>query len=159
VHPRIGWPGSPCRVSSTASPDPAGTAGPPTYPFGDLCGAGVAFKLAWRLCTLACGSERVTEPLRELLLELLALTSLPVIADIVPLLGENRVTARAGPRRIKYSRIEGLRALVEASGLSGDKAGEEDVGFRIGPRLNACGRMDHAKDAVELLTTAAGPRA
>jgi single-stranded-DNA-specific exonuclease len=130
-----------------------------TDPFGDLCGAGVAFKLAWRLCTLACDSERVTEPLRELLLELLALTSLGVIADIVPLLGENRVIAHTGLRRIKYSKIEGLRALVEASGLSGDKVGEEDVGFRIGPRLNACGRMDHAKDAVELLTTATGPRA
>jgi single-stranded-DNA-specific exonuclease len=129
------------------------------YPFGELCGAGVAFKLAWRLCTLACGSERVTEALRELLLELLALTSLGVIADVVPLVGENRVIAHAGLRRIKFSKIEGLRALVEASGLSGEKVGEEDVGFRIGPRLNACGRMDHARDAVELLTAATGPRA
>jgi single-stranded-DNA-specific exonuclease len=129
------------------------------YPFGELCGAGVAFKLAWRLCTLASGSERVSEPLRALLLELLALTSLGVIADIVPLVGENRVIAHAGLRRIKHSKIEGLRALVEASGLSGDNVGEEDVGFKIGPRLNACGRMDHARDAVELLTTATGPRA
>ncbi len=118
------------------------------YPFGDLCGAGVAFKLAWRLCTMACGSERVSEPLRALLLELLALTSLGVIADIVPLRGENRVIAHAGLRRIKHSKIEGLRALVEASGLAGDNVGEEDVGFRMGPRLNACGRMNHAREAV-----------
>jgi single-stranded-DNA-specific exonuclease len=129
------------------------------YPFGDLCGAGVAFKLAWRLCTMACGSERVSEPLRALLLELLALTSLGVIADIVPLKGENRVIAHAGLRRIKHSKIEGLRALVEASGLAGDNVGEEDVGFRMGPRLNACGRMGHAREAVELLTTATGARA
>jgi single-stranded-DNA-specific exonuclease len=129
------------------------------YPCGDLCGAGVAFKLAWRLCTLACGSERVTEALRALLLELLAFASLGVIADIVPLVGENRVIAHAGLRRIKHSKIEGLRALVEASGLAGDNVGEEDVGFRMGPRLNACGRMDHAREAVELLTTATGPRA
>jgi single-stranded-DNA-specific exonuclease len=130
-----------------------------SYPCGDLCGAGVAFKLAWRLCTLGCGSERVTEPLRALLLELLALASLGVIADIVPLVGENRVIAHAGLRRIKHSKIEGLRALVEASGLAGDSVGEEDVGFRIGPRLNACGRMDHAREAVELMTSATGARA
>jgi single-stranded-DNA-specific exonuclease len=130
-----------------------------TYPFGELCGAGVAFKLAWRLATMACGSERVSEPLRALLLELLALASLGVIADVVPLVGENRVIAHAGLRRIKHSKIEGLRALVEASGLSSDNVGEEDVGFRLAPRLNACGRMDHAAEAVELLTTATGPRA
>jgi single-stranded-DNA-specific exonuclease len=129
------------------------------YPFGELCGAGVAFKLAWRVCTLHCGSQRVSEPLRELLVELLALTSLGVIADIVPLVGENRVIAYHGLRRIKHSKIEGLRALVEASGLGGENVGEEDVGFKLGPRLNACGRMGHAREAVELLTTATGGRA
>jgi len=129
------------------------------YPFGELCGAGVAFKLAWRLCTLHCGSQRVSEPLRELLVELLALTSLGVIADIVPLVGENRVIAFHGLRKIKHSKLEGLRALVEASGLGGESVGEEDVGFKLGPRLNACGRMGHAREAVELLTTATGERA
>jgi len=129
------------------------------YPFGELCGAGVAFKLAWRLATLACGSERVTDDLRQLLMELLGLTSLGVIADVVPLVDENRVIARFGLARIKYSAIEGLRALVTASGLDGEKILAEDVGFKLGPRLNACGRMGHAREAVELLTVARGERA
>lgn len=129
------------------------------YPFGDLCGAGVAYKLAWRLTTLACGNPRVTEPLRQLLIEMLALAALGVIADVMPLLGENRVMARFGLPRIKHSSIPGLRALVEASGLAGDNIEADDVGFRLGPRLNACGRMGHAREAVELLTTATGARA
>ncbi|HYE61475.1 MAG TPA: single-stranded-DNA-specific exonuclease RecJ [Phycisphaerales bacterium] len=130
------------------------------YPFGELCGAGVAYKLAWRLCTLACGSERVSEPLRNLLCtDLLALASLGVIADIVPLVGENRVMAFYGLRQIRHSYMEGLKALVAAAGLDGEKVGEEDVGFKLGPRLNACGRMGHAREAVELLTTATGARA
>jgi len=129
------------------------------YPFGELCGAGVAYKLAWRMATMACGSERVTEPLRALLIELLALASLGVIADVVPLVDENRIIASFGLRRIKHSAIPGLRALVEASGLGGEGIDAEDVGFRLGPRLNACGRMGHAREAVEMLTTADRPRA
>ena len=130
-----------------------------TYPFGELCGAGVAFKLAWRLATLSSGGRRVSESLRGLLLELLGLTSLGVIADVVPLVDENRVIARFGLSRIKDSTIEGLRALVRASGLANEKVGAEDVGYKLGPRLNACGRMGHAREAVELLTVATGERA
>ena len=129
------------------------------YPFGELCGAGVAFKLAWRVMTLSVGGGKLPEHLREVLLELLGLTSLGVIADVVPLVDENRVIARWGLSRIKYSKIEGLRALVEASGLGGENIKAEDVGFKLGPRLNACGRMGHAREAVELLTTATGARA
>ncbi|HLP83282.1 MAG TPA: single-stranded-DNA-specific exonuclease RecJ [Phycisphaerales bacterium] len=135
------------------------------YPFGDLCGAGVAFKLAWRVMTLASAppgtttATKLPDHLRETLLELLGLTSLGVIADVVPLVDENRVIARWGLSRIKYSKLEGLRALVEASDLAGENVKAEDVGFKLGPRLNACGRMGHAREAVELLTTATGPRA
>lgn len=129
------------------------------YPFPDLSGSAVAFKLAWRLATLAAGSQRVGEAMRETLLDLLALASLGVIADVVPLRGENRVIARFGLRRVRHARFEGLQALIEASGLSGSKVGEEDVGFKLGPRLNAVGRLGHAREAVELLTTATGPRA
>ncbi|MBI1191315.1 MAG: single-stranded-DNA-specific exonuclease RecJ [Tepidisphaera sp.] len=129
------------------------------YPFGELCGAGVAFKLAWRLATLASGGSKVSEAMRGLLIELLGLTSLGVIADVVPLVDENRVIAKFGLGRIKDSRIEGLRALVRASRLDSDKVSAEDVGFKIGPRLNACGRMGHAREAVELLTVASGARA
>lgn len=126
------------------------------YPFGDLCGAGVAYKLAWRMATLHCGSDRVNPALRSLLVELLAFAALGVVADVVPLLGENRVIARFGLARIKHSPLTGLRALVEASGLSGDRIDADHVGFVLGPRLNACGRLGHAREAVDLFTTA-GP--
>jgi len=129
------------------------------YPFGDLCGAGVAYKLAWRLCTLASGGPKVATVFRELLLELLGLCSLGVIADVVPLVGENRIITSHGLRCVKFSKIPGLRALVEASGLGGESVNSEDVGFKIAPRLNACGRLGHAKEAVELFTSARGERA
>ncbi len=129
------------------------------YPFGSLSGSAVAFKLAWRLATMGEGTERVSPALREVLLDGLALASLGVIADVVPLVGENRVIARHGLSRLRRVPIEGLAALIEASGLSGQKIREEDVGFRLAPRLNACGRMGHAREAVELLTTAGGERA
>ncbi len=124
------------------------------YPFGDLSGSAVAYKLAWRLATLACGSDKVSPATREVLLELLGLASLGVIADVVPLQGENRVLARFGLSRLKHSTIVGMRALVEASGLAGENVGAYDVGFKLGPRLNACGRLGHAREAVELLTVA-----
>src|SRR5262245_51824098 len=72
------------------------------YPFGELSGAGVAYKLAWRLATMASGSARVTPALRALLLELLAFAALGAIADVVPLVGENRVIARFGLARMKH---------------------------------------------------------
>lgn len=129
------------------------------YPFGELCGAGVAYKLAWRMATVASGGPRVGKDLRELLVELLTFAALGTIADVVPLVGENRVLARFGLVRAKGSPLTGLRALVEASGLAGEKIGEMEVGFRLGPRLNAAGRMGHAREAVELFTTATGERA
>lgn len=129
------------------------------YPFGELSGAGVAYKLAWRLATLHAGRQRVDPQLRELLVELLAFAALGAIADIVPLLGENRVIARHGLVRVKHSGFVGLRALVEASGLAGEDIDAMAVGFRLGPRLNAAGRMGHAREANELFTTADPARA
>lgn len=129
------------------------------YPFGELCGAGVAFKLAWRLATLAHGSERVDEPTRHVLLDMLALASLGTIADIVPLLDENRVIARFGLGRLRSTALVGLNALIQASELAGSNIDAEQVGFVLGPRLNACGRMGHARDAVELFTLAKPERA
>lgn len=130
-----------------------------SYPDADLSGSAVAFKLAWRLATLACGSSRVDAGTRALLLELIALAALGVIADVVPLRGENRVIARFGLSSLRQSRVEGLRALIAASALDGEKIKASDVGFRLAPRLNACGRLGHAREAVELLTTATGERA
>lgn len=129
------------------------------YPFGELCGAGVAYKLAWRMCTLASGGRKVSETTRALLIDLLGPAAMGVIADVVPLLGENRVIARHGLGRIRGSSIEGLRALVRACGLDSEKVRADHVGFSLAPRLNACGRLGHAADAVELLTTATGERA
>lgn len=129
------------------------------YPFEWLSGAGVAYKLAWRIATLAHGSERVPPAMRALLVDLLAFAALGTIADIVPLVGENRVLARFGLVRARHSRFVGLRALVEAAGLTDEAIGEMEVGFRLGPRLNAAGRMGHAKQAVELFTLADTHRA
>lgn len=131
------------------------------YPFHDLCGAGVAFKLAWRLLVLHSGDAegKVPADKRELLVELLAFAALGTIADVVPLVDENRIITRYGLGRIPRSRFGGLRELVSASGLDGEKIESDDVGFRLGPRLNACGRMGHAAEAVELFTIAAGSRA
>ena len=125
-----------------------------TYPFGELCGAGVAYKLAWRLVTMSEGSARVSKRLRELLLHLLALAALGSIADVVPLVGENRIIARFGLGRLKQSPIAGLRALIDASGLDGTDIDAERVAFTLAPRLNACGRLGHARDAVRMLTEA-----
>jgi len=123
------------------------------YPFGELAGAGVAFKLAWRLATMHAGTERVGERMRTHLIDMLALAALGTVADIVPLEGENRTIAKFGLARLPSCPNPGVRALIEASGLDGDRIGAEKVGFVLGPRLNACGRMGHAREAVELLTT------
>jgi len=143
-----------------------------TYPFGELCGAGVAYKLAWRLATLAAGSDggvprRLDASTRALLVDLLAYAALGSIADVVPLVDENRVIARHGLSRVRgagvhgqhAARFIGLRALVEASGLAGENVSAMDVGFKLAPRLNAAGRLGHARSAVELLTQADESRA
>ncbi len=132
------------------------------YPFEHLSGAGVAYKLAWRIATLAAeaqGRTRVDEPTAALLVELLPLVALGAIADVMPLTGENRTLARFGLERTKHTSIVGLRALVEASGLAGEKVSTWDVGFRLAPRLNASGRMAHAALALELFTTTDPARA
>ncbi len=129
------------------------------YPFGHLCGAGVAYKLAWRLATMHCGGERVNAELRDLLVELLAFAALGSVADVVPLVDENRVLARFGLGRMAQTKLRGLQALLEASGLLGASVDSYAAGFRLAPRLNAAGRLGHAREAVELFTTATGGRA
>ncbi len=124
-----------------------------TYPFGELCGAGVALKIAWRLATMHEGSERVSPGVRALLLDLLALAALGTVADVVPLIDENRAIVRFGLARCRSTAVTGLTALIEAAGLSGDRINAEKVGFRLGPMLNAVGRLGHAAEAVELLIT------
>jgi single-stranded-DNA-specific exonuclease len=131
----------------------------PAYPFPDLCGAGVAYKIAWEFARQWCGSDRVSSQFRERLIELLSLAALGTIADVVPLVGENRTITLMGLHRIKHTSLTGLNALIDASQLRDEKIDSSHVGFVLGPRLNACGRMGHASDAVKLLTEAAGEEA
>jgi len=124
------------------------------YPNPDLAGAGVAFKLAWQTARTICGSTRVDERMRDFLLDATCLAALGTIADVVPLLGENRCLAVHGLRGLPASSHPGLRALIDSAGLANEKLDAYHVGFVLAPRLNAAGRMGHARLAVELLTEA-----
>lgn len=129
------------------------------YPNPHLCGAGVAFKLAWAIGKRLSGADRVSQPFRDLLVELLPLAALGTIADVVPLVGENRILARVGLHGLAGTAFPGLRALIDTAGLRGEKISDYDVGFKLAPRINAAGRMGHARLAVELFTRANDERA
>lgn len=128
-------------------------------PTQDTCGAGVAFKLAWALGQCFSDSTRVSPEYREVLVEAVGLVALGTIADVVPLLDENRILARHGLAGLKASKIPGLSALIESAGLQNEKLDAYHAGFLLAPRLNAAGRMGHARLAVELLTRATAERA
>jgi len=125
-----------------------------SYPFGGLCGAGVALKLAWAICQRASQAKKVTEPLRNFLLSAVGLAAIGTVADMVPLVDENRILARHGLASLKFNPPVGLQALMQVCKLT-DKPflNSEDIGFSIAPRLNAAGRFGQAQLAVELLTT------
>ena len=113
--------------------------------FDCLCSAGIAFKVAHALLK--------RRPIAGFdIKELLDLTAIGTVADVVPLVGENRIFVRAGLDRIAQSRWPGVRALVEVAGLR-TPLRAVDIGFGIGPRLNAAGRLDSASAALELLLT------
>lgn len=131
----------------------------PAYPNPHLCGAGVAFKLAWGIGLAMSGANRVDPGFREFLLNATALAALGTIADVVPLVGENRILAYFGLGGLKASKLSGLQALIASAGLKGQSLDSFHVGFRLAPRLNACGRMGHAQRAVEMLTSADAARA
>ena len=84
--------------------------------------------------------------------ELIDLVAVATISDIVPMIGENRLMVRHGLKQLPNTLNPGLRALQEVTGMNG-AATSMDVGFRIGPRLNAAGRMDAPEDALAILTT------
>src|SRR5206468_831936 len=88
------------------------------------------------------------------LIDATALAALGTIADVVPLTGENRALAHFGLSGLRQSKLVGLRALIASASLTGQTLDSFDVGFKLAPRLNACGRMGHARLAVEMLTTA-----
>jgi single-stranded-DNA-specific exonuclease len=129
------------------------------YPNPHLCGAGVAFKLAWATGLAVSGAVKVNESFRNYLIDATAFAALGTIADVVPLVGENRVLAHFGLGGLKASKLTGIQALIAAAGLSGQTLDSYHVGFLLAPRLNAAGRMGHARLAVEMMTTADEPRA
>ena len=118
--------------------------GDPDAPWADLCGTGVAFKLAQALVPALGLPEHLP-------LHVLDLVALATIADVVPLTGENRVLARFGLRKLQETRWAGVKALIEVAGLQGKPIRAGHVGFVLGPRLNAAGRIGEAMDGLALL--------
>src|SRR3954454_21419628 len=125
-----------------------------TYPCGDLCGAGVAFKLAWQICKSFGDGKKASPHLRDYLVRSLGLVAMATVADVVPLSGENRILVRHGLAGILGSPTGGLRALMEGAGcLDKSRLTTGMVGFGLAPRINAAGRLERAMRAVEMLTT------
>jgi single-stranded-DNA-specific exonuclease len=130
------------------------------YAFGHLSGSGVAFKVAWALCKRACGSAKVTPPMRELLLDAVLLAALGTVADVVPLHDENRIFVRHGLARLRSKPSLGVQALLKCAKLDTKlNLGAVDIGYSLAPRINAAGRLGTARLAVELLTTTSAQRA
>jgi single-stranded-DNA-specific exonuclease len=120
-----------------------------TYKFPNLAGVGVAFKTMQAVV-------RLVHPTHEsaFIQKFLDLVACGTVADVMPLLGENRVFASFGLKQLAATRKVGLRALLDGAGINTDKPlSAETVGFGIGPRINAVGRLDDAATALELLLT------
>jgi single-stranded-DNA-specific exonuclease len=131
-----------------------------TYPFAGLCGAGVAFKLAWAVCQRANGAKRVSERMRAFLVQAVGLAAIGVVADVVPLVDENRILVAHGLATLKQQPTVGLAALLKVVELSNKPCFDsDDIAFTLAPRLNAAGRLGQAQLAVELLTTDSESRA
>jgi single-stranded-DNA-specific exonuclease len=116
---------------------------PSTYPFPDLCGTGVVYKLGQALL----GTQS------DVLRRHLDLVALATIADVVPLVGENRSLAISGLRTLARTQKPGLRALMKAARVDPATVDAGNVGFRLAPRINAAGRLGHPRAALELLLT------
>lgn len=117
------------------------------YPFNELSGCGVGFKL------IQAYSMKNNIPFEELM-SYLDLVAVSIASDIVPLIGENRVLAYYGMKQLNENPRTGLKAIIELAGISGKTINIEDVVFKIGPRINAAGRIESGKSAVNLLISA-----
>ena len=115
-----------------------------TYPYKDLCGCGVGFKLMQGFA-INNGIEFCH------LIPLLDLCAISIASDIVPIMGENRILAYHGLRQLNQSPSTGVKALIDICGLTGKDLSLNDIIFKIGPRINASGRMQNGKEAVSLL--------
>lgn len=116
------------------------------YPFKDLCGAGVAFKLVLAL------QQRTGKPAAGQEKWLLDLVALGTVCDVVSLIGENRVLVSYGLKVLQKTRRTGLKALMAVGGVLPSDIRSFHLGFVLGPRLNAAGRLEHANQSLELLS-------
>jgi len=121
------------------------------YPFKDLAGVGVAYKLVQALKETASPEQANRPGLREE--DLLDLVAIGTVADMVPLVGENRALVKKGLKYINQPQRVGLKSLIEQSQLKLGRITAGTIGFTIGPRLNAAGRLTHALSAYRLLST------
>ncbi len=121
------------------------------YPDKNLCGAGVAFKLVQALlATLSWPAEKLARMLKSFL----KLVAVATVADVVPLVGENRIIVKYGLEGMHRVHNPGLRALLEVSGLLDGRAPTaRQVAFQIAPRINAAGRMDDAQNVIRMFLT------
>ncbi|HWB85597.1 MAG TPA: single-stranded-DNA-specific exonuclease RecJ [Bryobacteraceae bacterium] len=127
------------------------------YPEKNLCGAGVAFKLAQGLFAAAGWAADKVKRVTESFLKLAAIAT---VADVVPLTGENRVIVKHGMAGLRNVRNHGLRALLDVAGFTGNTVpNARQIAFQIAPRLNAAGRMDTAQAVIELFLTRDDARA
>jgi single-stranded-DNA-specific exonuclease len=121
------------------------------YPDKNLCGAGVAFKLVHALlATLGWPAEKLARVMKSFL----KLVAIATVADVVPLVGENRVIVKHGLEGLNQSKNPGLQAILELSGLmNGRSPSARQVAFQIAPRINAAGRMDDAQNVIRMFLT------
>ncbi len=133
------------KALAVVNPNQAGCA----YPYKQLCGAGVAFKVAQGLMQRRLEAKNHI----KLLLSFMKVVAIATIADAVPLTGENRVFASLGLEALRKAVNPGLKALLEVAQISTQSPPTStEVAFRIAPRINAAGRMDVARDVIELFS-------
>jgi single-stranded-DNA-specific exonuclease len=133
------------KAHAVVNPNQAGC----DYPYKQLCGAGVAFKVAQGLLQRRLPEKDQT----RLLLSFMKVVAIATIADAVPLTGENRVFASLGLEALRRAVNPGLKALLEVAQISTKRPpNSTEVAFRIAPRINAAGRMDVARDVIELFS-------
>lgn len=117
------------------------------YPYKHLSGCGVGFKLAHAYC------RQYGLDAEDLLFPLLPLLSMSIASDVVPMTGENRILETFGLKEINRAPSVGVKAMLEVAGLVDKPVTVSDLVYRIGPRINACGRLYSGREAVELLIT------
>ena len=105
-----------------------------SYPFGGLCGAGVAFKLAWAICQRASEAKKVSEPLRNFLLSAVGLAAIGTVADVVPLLDENRIIVRHGLNSLKHMPPLGLAVLMQVAKIHEKPCLDSEISRSVSPR-------------------------